>query len=628
MYTLDEQPIHVHQQSPQHLPQYPPSYSPQQLPHHSPEQSSRKPSPPPFSTQSQHLLNEPSSLLKEQPLTEAQEKQKRRRMKDAEAHRKHRKEFKKNDPVGYKEFNRRRNLAARSRKEISKANYTEERKTQLKIAHKAYQVSYRQRVKAKIGYSKPIEYRYQSLKKLVEQNKATPEQVNQFETQREKRRDTHIFLFTFVYSGRPPITSKKQAQPQKLEIDLNHPATEWDDGDAQQKHTITSHSPQQPIQRTPQQSPHRISQRSPQLVPQLTPQHSSQLSQQSPQISHQQSSQRSTIKPSLANAAEKKKRAKERNAELARKRLLRFKLNDPEGHKQYNREKYLKQKPRRQELKAQCSEEKKKKLKAMNDYYQLGYRQRMKAKTGFTKTADRRYSSLQVLVSQDKATPEQINHFEMEREKRRDALYGFGHVVVSYYLVIIGFQVSFAGDSEKQILSPTFESLSLPSQNSNKWEALLGVAEKESASFKAKRKRKRRRSETDSASSKKRYQNLKQKGGVEYEKMLERKRQNERQRKKKIALQQTEEEREQHRLSENQRNRKLYVKRKERTGYSSNKRKRLVWIRELIEEGKHTPEQLADLEEDQRKRRVKYQREKAKRILIGKQLGKASKGQI
>lgn len=191
---------------------------------------------------------------------------------------------------------------------------------------------------------------------------------------------------------------------------------------------------------------------------------------------------------------------------------------------------------------------------------------------------------------------------------------------------MIKLQVSEATDTEKQTVPSTLGSPRILRHNSDKWEALIGVVERESASLKRK-KRRRRRMEANKASSKKRYQILKQKGGAEYKMMLERKRQNERQRKKRNALERTEEEKNQFRLSENQRNRKLYVKRKEKIGYASRKTQRLAMIRGLMEEGKHTPEHLEELETAKRMRRVKYQKEKAKRALKKKQIDRTPHGQ-
>lgn len=168
--------------------------------------------------------------------------------------------------------------------------------------------------------------------------------------------------------------------------------------------------------------PHSPHQRSPQYSHQLSPRFSYQLSQEKPQRSQQHSPRRSPIKQVIKIAGESKKRTKGRNWESEKERLLSFKLNDPEGYKEYNRQKYLKQKPRRKELKSSFSEEKKKKLRAMNSSYQFGYRQRIKAQTGYTKLVDKRYHTLQDLVKQNKASPEQIDRFETEREKRRDAV--------------------------------------------------------------------------------------------------------------------------------------------------------------------------------------------------------------
>lgn len=176
MYSLEDQPFHYHDESPQHSP----PKSNQQTYQHLPKQS----------TQPSYKKSSSLSVPKEQPLTEAQERINRKRIKDAEYHRERRKHFKINDPSGYKAYNRSKNLANKPKKEALRATYSEERKKELKVVNAAYQARYRQRVKSQTGYTKRVDHKYHLLKDLVQQNKATPEQINHFEMQREKKRNT------------------------------------------------------------------------------------------------------------------------------------------------------------------------------------------------------------------------------------------------------------------------------------------------------------------------------------------------------------------------------------------------------------------------------------------------------
>lgn len=187
MYTLDDHAFHSYCQSHQCTPQHTPRHyyqSPQQLLPSSNKQSSRLPSP------------SPSVQL---PMTKDEESRKSLRSRKTKNERERLSRFKTSDPKGYKEYNRQRYLARKSRRNEIRASYNEEKKKENKARMTAYQSSYRQRLKAKTGYTKMFDKKYQSLKNLVQQNRATPEQVNQFEN--SKREAT-------LYSKKIPIASK------------------------------------------------------------------------------------------------------------------------------------------------------------------------------------------------------------------------------------------------------------------------------------------------------------------------------------------------------------------------------------------------------------------------------------
>lgn len=176
---------------------------------------------------------------------------------------------------------------------------------------------------------------------------------------------------------------------------------------------------------------------------------------------------------------------------------------------------------------------------------------------------------------------------------------------VSIFLYFICFlQVSIASDTEENEKSPSH-----PSSDEKRWEALLLVAKKESKALKPKQKS----SEHQCVKARQRYQDIKTTGGVKYEKMLEQKRIRGRERRKEFALTHTEEEIKQKKLFESQRNRILYAKTKEKIGYASRRTQKIESIRQLIREGNYTQEHIDKLEEIKRKRKIKYQREKAKR---------------
>lgn len=131
----------------------------------------------------------PFSPKKQIKSKEEEEKLQRKRKMHAESSKKYRKNFKTENPLGYKEYNEKRYRLQKELKATGKNILTEEKKEQLKAAQKGYQAKYNNRRKAETGYAKIEHERYAKLKALVDQGKANAEQIANFESERDRKRE-------------------------------------------------------------------------------------------------------------------------------------------------------------------------------------------------------------------------------------------------------------------------------------------------------------------------------------------------------------------------------------------------------------------------------------------------------